>query len=143
MSNSDNPITDLARFFKNIDYDRLINNAKFVLDYIKKQAVSGSTETARIMLELYYVMMSDNVSKFRKMLIGAALAYQFLPNDFFSREDYGAVGYLDNAAVLYFAYKRIKGAVTPEIARKVDETLAGWAKSIDEFTIMKPEEERV
>lgn len=138
-----NPITDIARFFKNIDYDRLISNAGLGLEYIKKQAVKGSKETTRMMLELYFVMMDENTSKTKKMLIGAALAYQFLPNDFLPKEDYGILGYLDNAAALFYAYKRTKKSVTPEIAKKVDETLASWAKSAEEFTILKPEDQRV
>ena len=96
-----------------------------------------------MMLELYYVMLSDKTSKFNKLVIGAALAYQLLPNDLLPKEDYGLLGYLDNATALYLAYKRIKKSVTPEIKQKVDETLESWAKSMDEFTIMKPEEARV
>lgn len=140
---NENPITEIARFFKNIDYDKILNDAESCFEYIKKQAVKGSKETTRMMLELYFVMMSDNTSKFNKLIIGSALAYQFLPNDFLPKEDYGALGYLDNATALYLAYKRIKKSVTPEIKQKVDNTLAEWAKSASEFTIMKPEDERV
>ena len=140
---NENPITEVARFFKNIDYDKILNNAESCLDYIKKQAAKGSKETTRMMLELYFVMMNDSTPKFSKLIIGAALAYQLLPNDFLSKEDYGALGYLDNAAALYLAYKRMKKSVTPEIKQKVDDTLAEWAKSASEFTIMKPEDERV
>lgn len=139
----DNPITELAKFFKNIDYDRLINNAGLGLEYIKKQTIKGSKETTRMMLELYFVMMSDKTSKFNKLIIGSALAYQLLPNDFMPKEDYGVLGAIDNAALLYLAYKKVKKNVTPEIKQKVDETLANWAKSADEFTIMKPKEERI
>lgn len=142
-NNLENPINDIARFFKNIDYDRLLSNAGMGLEYIKKQAAKGSKETTRMMLELYYVMLSDKTSKFNKLVIGAALAYQLLPNDLLPKEDYGLLGYLDNATALYLAYKRIKKSVTPEIKQKVDETLESWAKSMDEFTIMKPEEARV
>lgn len=138
-----NTIEELVRFFRNIDFDKLINYAGQSLDYIKKQAAKGSIETTRMMLELYFVMMNDNTSRLNKMIIGAALAYQFLPNDFFPKEDYGALGYLDNAAALYLAYTRMKKSVTPEIKQKVDDTLAEWAKSASEFTILKPENERI
>lgn len=134
---------EIVRFFRNIDYDKIINNAELGLDYIKKQVVKGSKETTRMLLELYFVMMNDNTSKFNKLLIGSVLTYQFLPNDFMSKEDYGLLGALDNVALLYFAYKRVKKSVTPEIKQKVDDTLAEWDKSVSEFTIMKPEEERV
>lgn len=134
---------EIIRFFRNIDYDKIINNAELGFDYIKKQAAKGSKETTRILLELYFVMMNDSTSKFNKLLIGSALTYQFLPNDFMSKDDYGLLGTLDNVALLYFAYKRVKTAVTPEIKQKVDDTLAEWAKSASEFTILKPEDERV
>lgn len=140
---NENPIVEITKFLKNIDYDRLINNAGLGLEYIKKQAVIGSKETTRMMLELYYVMMSENTSKFNKLIIGSALAYQLLPNDFLPKDDYGVLGYLDNATALYLAYKRVKKSVTPEIKQKVDDTLANWTKSAEEFTILKPEEERV
>ena len=140
---NNNPIEDIARFFKNIDYDKLINNVEQGLEYIKKQAVKGSKESTRMMLELYFVMMSDNTSRFNKIIIGSALAYQLLPNDFMPKEDYGVLGFLDNATALYLAYKRVKKSVTPEIKQKVDDTLAEWAKSAAEFTIMKTEEERI
>ena len=61
-----NPITEVAKFFKNIDYDKLINNAGLGLEYIKKQAAKGSKETTIMMLELYFVMMSEKTSKFNK-----------------------------------------------------------------------------
>lgn len=143
MKNKENPIAELARFFKNIDYDKLINNAELCLEFIKKQAIKGSKETTRIMLELYYVMMSDKTPKIHKFIIGSAFAYQLLPNDLLPKEEYGIVGYLDNATVLYLAYRQVKKRVTPEIVQKVNDTLDEWSKSIDEFSIMKPEEERI
>jgi len=143
MTTTDNPITQVANFFKNIDYDKIIKNAGLGLEFIKKQAVNGSIETTKMLLELYYVMMDENTSKFNKFIIGSALAYQFLPNDFISRDDYGFLGYVDNAGILYLAYQRMKKSITPEIAQKVEDTLKSWGKSIDEFTIMKPKEEQV
>ena len=95
------------------------------------------------MLELYFVMISNKTSKFNKLIIGAALSYQLLPNDLLNKEDYGVLAYFDNAAALYLAYRRVKKSVTPEIKQKVEETLENWAKSAEDFTIMKPTEERV
>lgn len=118
-----NPIKELIRLFKNIDYQRITNQAGIIFNHIRKQAANGTKETTKMMLELYYVMLSDNTSKFNKLIIGAALAYQFLPNDFLSKEDYGILGYLDNATILYVAYKRTKKCVTPEISKKVEETM--------------------
>lgn len=132
-------LDNISRFFQNVDYDRLMLNAEKILELIKQQSVKSTKETTRMLLELYYVMMSDETSKFNKIIIGGAFAYQFLPNDYFTREDYCVLGLVDNAAVLYLAYKRMKKSVTPEITQKVDETLKSWS----EFTIMKPEDQRV
>lgn len=135
----ENSIFDnIVRFFKNIDYDRLLLNADKFLEMIKKQSVTGTKEATRMMLELYYVMVSDKTSKFNKIIIAAALAYNFFPNEYFTKEDHGILGFLDNAAVLYFAYKQVKKCVTPEIQQKVDDTLQKWSG----FTIMKPKDQR-
>lgn len=136
-------LNNVIRFFKNIDYDRLMHYGEKFLDLIKQQAVNGSQDATRMMLELYFVMMSDKTSKFNKMIIGAAFAYQFLPNDFLPKDEYGIFGAADNLAVLYIAYKRTKRCVTPEISQKVDDTLENWARSMNEFTILKPEDQRV
>ena len=137
------PIKEIIRLFKNIDYQRISNNASIILAQIKRQAMVGTKETSKMMLELYYVMLSEKTSKFNKIVIGAAFAYQFLPNDFLSKEEYGILGYLDNATILYFAYKRVKKSVSPEISKKVEETMNSWLSSVENFTILKPESERI
>lgn len=134
---------NVIRFFKNIDYDKIMGHTNIFFEQIKKKSVTGSVESTRMMLELYYVMMSDSTSKLNKVIIGGAFAYQFLPNDFLPKDDYGIFGVIDNAAILYLAYKRVKKSVTPEITDKVNSTIAEWSKSINEFTIMKPEDQRV
>lgn len=96
-----------------------------------------------MMLELYYVMLSDKTSKFNKLIIAGAFAYQFLPNDFLPKGDYGILGYFDNLSILYIAYKRVKKSVTPEIEQKVENTINSWITSANNFTILKPEGERV
>lgn len=138
-----NPIKEIIRLFKNIDYQRITNNASIILAQIKRQAMVGTKETTKMMLELYYVMLSEKTSKFNKIVIGAAFAYQFLPNDFLSKEEYGILGYLDNATILYFAYKRVKKNVSPGISQKVEETMNSWLSSVENFTILKPESERI
>lgn len=143
MNESNSPIMALTKFFRNIDYDKIISNAETLLESMKKYSMKGSKEITRIMLELYFVMISNKTSKFNKLIIGAALSYQLLPNDLLNKEDYGVLAYFDNAAALYLAYRRVKKSVTPEIKQKVEETLENWAKSAEDFTIMKPTEERV
>lgn len=134
---------NMLKFFNNVDYKRLLGYAGEMLDGIKHYAVKGSKETTRLMLELYYTMMADSTSRFNKLIIAVALAYQFLPNDLISRDEYGALGFLDNGVALYIVYRKVKGSITPEISKKVDDTLNKWADSISNFTIMKPENEQI
>lgn len=140
--------TSIIKFLKNIDYQRIANNATSILEHIKQQALKGTKESTRMMLELYYVMLSDKTSKFNKLIIAGAFAYQFLPNDFLPNDflpkgDYGILGYFDNLSILYIAYKRVKKSVTPEIEQKVENTINSWITSANNFTILKPEGERV
>lgn len=134
---------NVVNFFKNIDYDKIMSHTGLFFEQIKKKSVNGSIETTKMMLELYYVMMDEKTSSLNKVIIGGAFAYQFLPNDFMPRDEYGILGLLDNAAVMLLAYKRVKKCVTPEIAKKVEDTLREWSDSINNFTIMKPEDQRV
>ena len=135
--------TSIIKFLKNIDYQRIANNATSILEHIKQQALKGTKESTRMMLELYYVMLSDKTSKFNKLIIAGAFAYQFLPNDFLSKDDYGILGYFDNLSILYVACKRVKQCVTPEMEQKVENTINSWITSANNFTILKPEGERV
>ena len=135
--------TSIIKFLKNIDYQRIANNATSILEHIKQQALKGTKESTRMMLELYYVMLSDKTSKFNKLIIAGAFAYQFLPNDFLSKDDYGILGYFDNLSILYVAYKRVKKCVTPEMEQTVENTINSWITSANNFTILKPEGERV
>ena len=80
--------TSIIKFLKNIDYQRIANNATSILEHIKQQALKGTKESTRMMLELYYVMLSDKTSKFNKLIIAGAFAYQFLSNDFLPKGDY-------------------------------------------------------
>ena len=79
-----------------------------------------------MMLQLYYVMVDKNTTSTDKILIGAALAYQVLPKDLLPKSKFGLLGYFDNAAALYYAYKKVKEAITPEIEAKVEATLDKW-----------------
>ena len=101
-------------------------NAKKLLGAIKKYAVKGGKASTKMMLELYYVMVDKNTPTTDKLLIGAALAYQVLPHDLLPKSKFGLLGYFDNAAALYYAYKKVKEIITPEIEAKVEATLDKW-----------------
>ena len=112
-------------------FKEIIGNADKLFSLIKVYAIKGSKETTQILLELYYVMVSDSTSKTDKFLIGVALAYQTVPKDLLPTSKLGLLGFIDNAAALMFAYKKIKCAVTPEISLKVKSTMQLWFPDIE------------
>lgn len=93
---------------------------------IKKYALKAGRESARMALELYYVLKSSNTPVLDKTLIIAALGYQLLPNDLISREKHGLIGVLDNGVTLALAYNRVKARITPQIESQVDAVLNQW-----------------
>lgn len=114
-----------------------------ILDKIKSGAKTAGRETTKMGLELWYVMKAKETSTMDKVIIGGALAYQFLPNDAISTKDYGVLGTLDNALALGVAYNRMKKHVTPEIEAQVEAQLNQWfapkgspaAESTPELTV--------
>lgn len=97
-----------------------------IWDAIMKYAAKGGREITRTVLQLFYVMKSPNTGMLDKTLIGAALAYQLLPEDLLPRDKFGILGFLDNGVTLAFAYNRVKKMVTPQIENQVENILNQW-----------------
>lgn len=97
-----------------------------IWDAIMKYAAKGGREITKTILELFYVMKSPNTGMLDKTLIGAALAYQLLPEDLLLRDKFGILGFLDNDVTLAFAYNRVKKMVTPQIENQVENILNQW-----------------
>lgn len=97
-----------------------------IWNYIQKYAANGGREVSKTVLELFYVMKSPNTGMMDKTLIGAALAYQLLPEDLMPRDKFGILGFLDNGVTLAFAYNRVKKLVTPQIENQVSAILNQW-----------------
>lgn len=97
-----------------------------IWDAIVKYAAAGGCEVSRTILQLFYVMKSPNTGMLDKTLIGAALAYQLLPEDLLPRDKFGILGFLDNGVTLAFAYNRVKKMVTPQIENQVENILNQW-----------------
>lgn len=102
--------------------------------YIQRYAAKGGREVTKTVLELFYVMKSPNTGMLDKTLIGAALAYQLLPEDLMPRDKFGLLGFLDNGVTLAFAYNRVKKLVTPQIENQVSVMLDQWFGLEDEDT---------
>lgn len=112
-------------------------------NYIKAYASKGGREVTRTVLGLFYVMKSPNTGVLDKTLIGAALAYQLLPEDLLPRDKFGILGFLDNGATLAFAYNRVKKLVTPQIENQVGVMLDQWfgkeeESHVDDFSTFTP-----
>ncbi len=104
-----------------------------LLEKIKAGAGTAGKEATRVALECYQVMQAETTPTVDKLIIGAALAYQFMPN-LMDKDNFGPIlSLLDNAVTLAIAYNRVKAHVTPEIETKVNAQLAQW------FTDDKPE----
>lgn len=97
-----------------------------ILEKIKSGATTAGRETTKMGLELWYVMKAKDTKTMDKVIIGSALAYQFLPNDMISTKDFGVLGTLDNAIALGVAYKRMKKYVTPELEAQAEAQLNKW-----------------
>lgn len=97
-----------------------------IWESIVKYAAAGGKEVTRTVLQLFYVMKSPNTGMLDKTLIGAALAYQLLPEDLLPKDKFGILGFLDNGVTLAFAYNRVKKLVTPQIENQVENILTQW-----------------
>lgn len=105
---------------------RLFGSGEQLWQYIQKYAKKAGIEGTRMVLELYYVLKSPDTPGLDKTIIVAALAYQLLPEDLLSTEDFGILRILDNGAALALAYNRVKSRVTPQINAQVNAMLNQW-----------------
>jgi uncharacterized membrane protein YkvA (DUF1232 family) len=107
--------------------DSLFGGMQGLWDKIKESAIKVGKATTKMMLELYYVLKSDETPLKDKAIIVGALAYQLLPHDLLSVKKVGALlGLTDNVVALIWAYKKMKSRITPDIERQVAETLRKW-----------------
>lgn len=105
---------------------KLFGGSEQLWQYIQKYATKAGIEGTRTVLEMYYVLKSPNTPMLDKTIIVAALAYQLLPEDLVSTENFGILGILDNGAALALAYNRVKTRVTPQIESQVNAILSQW-----------------
>ena len=112
----------LARI-KNVDWRDKINHV-----YIKLQpyALKAGRVAARPLLQFYYVMKDEKTSTLDRVLIYAAIIYTLSPVSLIPSAVFKFIGVLDEGAAVLYAYKKIKGKITPEINAQVDETLDQW-----------------
>lgn len=109
--------------------DRIMNtdfNVSQLWDKIKDYAKKVGRVGAKPVLTLYFVMTDEATPRSVKLTVGSALAYLVLPIDLISGKKHPILGKLDEASAIVLAYQKVKKQITPEIERKVEETLDKW-----------------
>ena len=96
------------------------------MDKLRPWALKAGRAATKPLLQFYYVMDDDNTSSLDRILIYAAIFYTILPMDLLPSVIYKFLGVLDDGVAMLFVYKKIKDKITPEINRKVEETLNDW-----------------
>lgn len=116
-------ISGLLEKVKNVDWHRKINA---LIEKLRPWALKAGRLAARPLLQFYYVMSDENTSTLDRVLIYAAIIYTIHPLDFIPKAFYRLLGVLDDGIAMLYVYKKIKDKITPEINRKVDDTLNEW-----------------
>ena len=116
-------ISGLLEKVKNIDWRGKINA---LIDKLRPWALKAGRAATRPLLQFYYVMDDENTSTLDRVLIYAAIIYTIIPMDFLPRSVFKFLGVLDDGVAMLFVYKKIKDKITPEINRKVKDTLDEW-----------------
>ena len=116
-------ISGLLEKVKNIDWRGKIST---LMDKLRPWALKAGRVATRPLLQFYYVMDDDNTSTLDRVLIYAAIIYTIIPMDFLPRSVFKFLGVLDDGVAMLYVYKKIKNRITPEINRKVEDTLNEW-----------------
>ena len=116
-------ISELLEKVKTIDWRGKINA---LMDKLRPWALKAGRVATRPLLQFYYVMEDENTSTLDRVLIYAAIIYTIIPMDFLPRSVFKFLGVLDDGMAMLYVYKKIKNRITPEINRKVDDTLNEW-----------------
>ena len=98
---------DLERYAPHYSVDRLFNK-------LKKYGKKAGKKVAYLALLLYYVLISEDLSKDDKLKICGALGYLILPADLLP-DPILFVGFTDDLAALLWCYKKISSHVTEEM----------------------------
>ena len=116
-------LSGLLEKVKNIDWRGKINA---LIDKLRPWALKAGRAATRPLLQFYYVMDDENTSTLDRVLIYAAIIYTIIPMDFLPRSVFKFMGVLDDGVAMLFVYNKIKDKITPEINRKVKDTLDEW-----------------
>ena len=99
-------------------------------DKVKIVAQKAGLKAIYMVLLLYYVLQSPNVSKADKAKIYGALGYFILPIDIIP-DVIPFLGFSDDIAVLAWAIHAVWTNITPEIKYQAKSKLSDWFGSFD------------
>ena len=108
---------------KDVDWKRMAQGlASQIVAYGKKAGRAGS----RVVLKFYYAMQYGDLSATERAMVYAGIVYIVVPRDLLPRKLLKWVGLLDDVGVGAWIINRVSKCITPEIERKVEETLDRW-----------------
>ena len=116
-------VKPLLERVKNVNWRGKINA---LMDKFRPWALKAGRASTRPLLQFYYVLDDDTNSTLDRVLIYAAIFYTILPMDLIPSVIYKFLGILDDGVAILYVYKKIKAKITPEINRKVEDTLNEW-----------------
>ena len=116
-------IKGLIEKIGDVDWKR---KADEVMEWLKPYAIKVGRVAARPLLQFYYVMTDEKTSTLDRVLVYAAILYTISPVSLVPSAVFKVLGILDEGAAMLYVYKKVKEWITPDIDRKVDNTLNEW-----------------
>ena len=116
-------IKGLIEKIGDVDWKR---KADEVMKWLKPYAIKVGRVAARPLLQFYYVMTDEKTSTLDRVLVYAAILYTISPVSLVPSAVFKVLGILDEGAAMLYVYKKVKECITPDIDRKVDNTLNEW-----------------
>ena len=116
-------IKGLIEKIGDVDWKR---KADEVMEWLKPYAIKVGRVAARPLLQFYYVMTDEKTSTLDRVLVYAAILYTISAVSLVPSAVFKVLGILDEGAAMLYVYKKVKECITPDIDRKVDNTLNEW-----------------
>ena len=119
----DKDIRTMIDKVKDVDWR---SKSQDLINAIRPYALKAGRVAARPLLQFYYVMDDEDTSTLDRALIYGAIIYTISPLNLIPSAVYKLLGLLDEGAAMLYVYRKIKEKITPEINRKVEDTLNEW-----------------
>lgn len=117
---------DISSLLEKVNTADLRRSFNRLMDRLRPWALKAGRAATKPLLQFYYVMGDEKTSTLDRVTIYAAIIYTILPMDFIPSVIYKFLGVLDDGVAMIYVYKKIKDKITPEINRKVEDTLNEW-----------------